>query len=148
VDSEAEPVEIGDTNADPVTLGVMSAFLGIGNKIDDASSVLLITTVLLALPVSGKDIVVAVLVAVLSGLAQKFLACRVALDAELFALIAKRPDKIDIFDAALGICAGRRRKPGVRSISSRWVGARRLLNSQLCAFGLQGACFLALLLVR
>lgn len=120
----------------------MSAFLRTGNRIDQASSVLLVATVLLATTVAAKGAVIGMPAALLAGLAEKYFSWRVALDADLFALLQAYPDEIDVFDAALGLCIGQGRKRISRSVSSRWVGARRLLCIQLCAFGLQAAWLL------
>lgn len=117
----------------------MLAFLHLGRRIDHASSVFLIGAILLA-ATSGKLVLLA---GIMLALAEKYWAWRVALDAELFDLLRRCPERLAEFDAALAICAGRRHAPPARALESRWLGARRLLCRQAAAFGLQAACLIA-----
>lgn len=111
----------------PATAAVMAAFLRTGKQIDQASMLL----VLIAAIVSGPWLVLALLAA---GV-QKYHALRVALDAELFAVLERHPEHSTQWDAALALCAGR--PVSSRPLVQRWQGARRLQQRQIAAFAVQ-----------
>jgi hypothetical protein len=111
----------------PVTAAVMAAFLRIGKQIDLASMLLLLTAVLLRPALTA----VLALTLVAAGI-QKYYALRVALDADLFAILARHPEQHEQWDAALALCAGR--APSARPLAQRWQGARRLQRWQIAGF--------------
>lgn len=111
----------------PVTAAVMAAFLRTGKQIDQASMLL----VLVAAILSGPSLVLALLAA---GV-QKYYALRVALDADLFAVLERHPESGGQWDAALALCAGRPQSS--RPLIQRWQGARRLQQRQRAAFAVQ-----------
>lgn len=115
----------------PVTAGVMSAFLRTGKQIDQASMLL----VLVAAILSGPWLVLALLAA---GV-QKYYALRVALDADLLAILERHPEHSTQWDAALALCAGR--PPSSRPLIQRWQGARRLQQRQIASFAVQIVLF-------
>ncbi|WP_223652968.1 hypothetical protein [Hymenobacter psoromatis] len=87
--------------------GVVRGFLRAGRVLDGCSSVLLLGTLVLAASAEQPLAVGAALLAFgLAGL-QKYLAWRVALDAELFALLSPQPPPLADFDAALAAFLGR-----------------------------------------
>ena len=127
----------------PMALGVMIALLRSGRQIDHASTILLLAAVLwapAATPGVGRALLCAVM---LLAVAEKYFAWRVALDAALFALLARAPDHGGLFDAALAMCIGGGNDRQVRTLASRWGGARRLLRRQAAAVGIQAGCLIA-----
>jgi hypothetical protein len=128
----------------PMTPAVMAAFLRTGRMTDHASSAILIGVLVLA-GGTGAGIAPAALgAALVVALTEKYFAWRVALDAELFAVLAQHDD-MAAFDHALETCAGRKPASPPRSLASRWSGARRLLFCQIACFGLQAAGLAAML---
>lgn len=111
---------------------VLVGFLKAGRVLDRASSVLLLAALLLA-PAAP---LLAVAAATALGLLAKYLAWRVALDAEFFQLLDAQPAAPDEFDLALAALLGRP-VPAPRTMPSRVAGARRLLVRQAVALGLQ-----------
>lgn len=139
--------EVSRSVAHPVALGVMSAFLRVGTHVDHASSVVLIGTFLFALKASSDITVIGLPIALLLALAEKYFAWRVALDAELFGLLRQFPNDMADFDSALATCIGRKNEIPARSMTSRWLGARRLLCRQASVFALQSACLITILML-
>lgn len=121
-----------------IEAAVMAAFLRTGKQIDLASMLLLLIGA-----VWTTDALMAV--ALLAAGIQKYYALRVALDADLFSILARHPEQLAQFDTTLALCA--RRPVSRRSLTLRWQGARRLQVRQLVAFMLQLAVF-AFLLVK
>ncbi|WP_454691942.1 hypothetical protein [Achromobacter aloeverae] len=85
----------------------------------------------------------------LAGVAQRYYALRVALDASLFSRLYARPmvDDHDLLrlDNGLALLGGRKDgAPGgaPRGLRSRWMGALRLLRRQLACCALQALCLL------
>jgi hypothetical protein len=115
---------------------VMAAFLRTGRQVDQASMLLLLTAVLLR-----PSLTAALALTLLAAGIQKYYALRVALDADLFAVLARHPEHSAQWDAALALCA--RRPVSARPLTQRWQGARRFQQRQVAAFGSQLA-FLAL----
>ncbi len=111
-----------------ISAAVMAAFLRTGKQVDQASMLLFLAAVIVT---SGPLVALALLAA---GI-QKYYALRVALDADLFAILARHPEQLAHFDAALALCA--RRPASTRPLALRWQGARRLQQRQIGAFGLQ-----------
>ncbi|NHZ95323.1 hypothetical protein [Massilia sp. CCM 8734] len=109
--------------------GVMASFLRVGAPIDHASSLLLALGVVCAL--LGSSSPVAPALALLLGLAEKYFAWRAALDADLFAVLARDPGHEAAFDAALGACMGRSTPLPQRTLAQRWQGALRFLLWQI-----------------
>jgi hypothetical protein len=127
-----------------MTPAVMAAFLRTGRMFDHASSAILIGVLVLA-GAAGAGVAPAALgAALVLALAEKYFAWRVALDAELFAVLAQRDD-MAAFDYALETCAGRKPDIPPRSLANRWAGARRLLFCQIACSGLQAAGLAAML---
>ena len=138
-------------NISKLHLQLLVTLLRRGVAIDNASSVLTVLALLvgfapwLAISVNVWATSVAVILLLL-GLAEKYWAQRVAIDAELFSLLAQRTDD---FDSALSeldhALYGLGLAPAVaaRSLSERSRGALRLLRWQASFFGVQ--CVLALL---
>ena len=121
----------------PVMLRVVQGFLRAGRVLDGASSVLLLGTLGRALlPATGLARATLAAALALAAL-EKYLAWRVALDAEFFALLHEQPALALDFDAALAAFLGRRATPPARSLASRWRGARRLVIYQGAALGAQ-----------
>lgn len=111
---------------------VLLGFLRAGRVLDGASSVLLLGALVLA-PAAP---LAAVAVAAALALLEKYLAWRVALDAEFFALLDATPAAPDEFDLALAAFLGCP-VPAPRSLPSRQQGARQLLLRQVLALGAQ-----------
>jgi hypothetical protein len=135
---------VDEPAANPMTPAVMAAFLRTGRMADHASSALLIGVLALAAGTGAGVAPAALGAALVLALAEKYFAWRVALDAELFAVLAQHDD-MAAFDSALEICAGRKPAVPPRSLASRWSGARRLLLCQIACFGLQAASLAAML---
>ena len=138
-----------DKNASPdhpMAWGIMAAFMRTGKKLDHASSVLLLGMLLLyTVHFSSYLNSLLMLLALLLALLEKYLAWRVALDAELFALLSRWPEETAAFDAALAAALSRPPAQPRRSMQSRWLGARRLLYLQVAACVAQVLMLLALL---
>lgn len=131
------------------TLPVLLGFLRAGRTLDAASSVLLLVTLGLAglmglarPSAPGWLPATAALVALALGLFEKYLAWRVALDAEFFAFLREQPSAGADFDQALAEFMGRPAPGGPgRDLPDRWRGARRLVRRQ--AWALFGQAVLA-----
>jgi hypothetical protein len=129
----------------PIAARVVAGFLKAGRVLDGASSVLLLGTLLLARgPLSGLALVV-LGIALALALAAKYLAWRVALDAEFFTLLHEQPTQTAAFDAALAAFLGRPAPVAGRSLASRCRGARRLVICQALLVGLQAGGLLLVL---
>jgi hypothetical protein len=121
-------------NADnPVMLRVVLGFLRAGRVLDGASSVLLLGTLGRALLPASALVVAGLAIALLLAALAKYLAWRVALDVEFFALLHEQPAQAADFDAALAAFLGRKAAP----LASRWQGARRLVIYQAVVLGTQ-----------
>ncbi|UOD28137.1 hypothetical protein INH39_22070 [Massilia violaceinigra] len=125
--------------------GVMASFLHVGAPVDHASSLLLALGVLCAL--LGHAAPLAGLLALLLGLGEKYFAWRAALDAELFAVLARDPGNEAAFDTALGACMGRGTPMPQRTLAQRWPGARRFLLWQIGLVLAQALLLAAMLLL-
>ena len=113
-----------------VRLRVLLGFLRAGRVLDHGSSGLLVGALLLG-PVVGAGPAAGFFGgAGLRGLLEKYLAWRVALDAEFFALLLAQPGREAAFDAALAEFRGRPAVAAARPMASRWQGARRLVRRQ------------------
>ena len=120
-----------------VRLRVLLGFLRAGRVLDHGSSGLLLGALVLG-PVVGSGPAVWVFSsAVLLGLLEKYLAWRVALDAEFFALLLEQPGREAAFDAALAEFMGRPAAAQTRPLASRWQGARRLVRRQAAVLAAQ-----------
>lgn len=108
----------------------MAAFLRTGKQIDQASMLLLLSAVLLR-----PALTAGLALALAAAGVQKYYALRVALDGDLFAILARHPEQAAPWDAALARCAGR--APSARPLAQRWQGARRLQRWQILALLLQ-----------
>ncbi|RSZ57428.1 hypothetical protein HF313_11880 [Massilia atriviolacea] len=124
--------------------GVMAAFLRVGAPVDHASSLLLALGVLCGLLAP----MALALAALLLGMAEKYVAWRAALDADLFALLARDPGNDAGFDAALGACLGRGDPLPQRTLAQRWQGARRFLLWQIALVLAQALLLAAMLILR
>ena len=120
-----------------VWLRVLLGFLKAGRVLDHGSSVLLLGALVLGARASAGPGMAALGGAVLLGLLEKYLAWRVALDAEFFALLLEQPGQEAAFDAALSAFLGRPAAAETRPLASRWQGARRLVRLQAGALGAQ-----------
>lgn len=121
----------------PVAVGVIAAFMRNARIVDQLSSLLLIGTFLLLLASPFWIGTIAAGVALAVGVAEKYFAWRVALDADLFAVLEQHPQQAKKFDAAMAALLERPTPPRTRSMASRWQGARRLLLGQAVALGVQ-----------
>jgi len=129
----------------PLAARVVAGFLKAGRVLDHASSVLLLGTLVLARGPFSALAFGALGLALALAVAAKYLAWRVALDAEFFTLLHEQPTQTAAFDAALAAFLGRPAPVGGRSLASRCRGARRLVVCQALLVGLQvGALLLAL----
>ena len=120
-----------------VRLRVLLGFLKAGRVLDHGSSVLLLGALLVGGRGSSGLGAAVFGGATLLGLLEKYLAWRVALDAEFFALLLEQPGQEAAFDAALTEFLGRPAAPATRPMASRWPGARRLVRLQATALGAQ-----------
>jgi hypothetical protein len=116
---------------------VMAAFLRTGKHIDQASMVLVLSAI-----VWRPALTAALALTLLAAGVQKYYALRVALDADLFAILALHPEDSVQWDAALALCAGR--PVSTRPLALRWQGARRLQKCQMAAFAVQLAALACL----
>jgi hypothetical protein len=138
-----------DTVTHPVAWGVMTAFLRTGKDVDHASSVLLLGTLLLySARFSSCLSSLVMLLALLLALVEKYFAWRVALDAELFALLGRAPDETRVFDKALAASLGRKPVVRQRTVQSRWLGAKRYLRYQGVACVSQALIMSALIVLE
>jgi hypothetical protein len=135
---------VNEPRANPMTPAVMAAFLRTGRMADHASSAILIGVLALAGGTGAGAPPAALGAALLLALVEKYFAWRVALDAELFAVLALHDD-VAAFDHALETCAGRKPDVPPRPLARRWRGARGLLLCQIVCFGLQAAGLAAML---
>jgi hypothetical protein len=119
----------------PLAARVVAGFLKAGRVLDGASSVLLLGTLVLAHGPLSTPVLVIMLVALALAVAAKYLAWRVALDAEFFALLHEQPTQTAPFDAALAAFLGRPVPVAGRSLASRCQGARRLIIYQVLLVG-------------
>jgi hypothetical protein len=146
-----DPVSLdrSTTSAHPVAWGVMTAFLRTGKNVDDASSVLLLGMLLLyAAQFSPYLTSLVMLLALLLALVEKYLAWRVALDAEFFALLSRAPEETTVFDEALAAALGRKQVLPQRSMQSRWLGAKQLLRYQVVVCVSQALIIIALIVLH
>jgi hypothetical protein len=127
---------------------VVAGFLKAGRVLDGASSVLLLGTLVLALGPLSALLLGVISIALALALAAKYLAWRVALDAEFFTLLHEQPTQTAAFDAALAAFLGRPAPVAGRSLASRCQGARRLVVCQALLVGLQAGGLLLLLALR
>lgn len=128
----------------PLAMRVVAGFLKAGRVLDGASSVLLLGTVVLTRTpfstLSGALLGIAFTLALVA----KYLAWRVALDAEFFTLLHEQPTQVAVFDAALASFLGQPAPVAERSLASRCRGARRLVAGQAIATVAQLATVAAL----
>jgi len=127
---------------------VVAGFLKAGRVLDAASSVLLLGTLVLAHEPLSAPVLISILVALVLAVAAKYLAWRVALDAEFFTLLAEQPTQTAAFDTALAAFLGRPAPVAGRSLASRCQGARRLVVWQALLVGGQAASLLLLVLMQ
>ena len=129
--------------ATALSLRVLLGFLRAGRVLDHGSSVLLLGGLVVGLFHSGKTGELVLGWALALGLLAKYLAWRVALDAEFFALLLDQPGHEAAFDQALATFLGRRAPAETRTLASRWQGARRLVRWQAAAVAMQALLLLA-----
>lgn len=131
----------------PVAARVVVGFLKAGRVLDGASSVLLLGTLVLVRGALSPLALGALGLALVLAIAAKYLAWRVELDAEFFALLAEQSTQTVAFDAALASFLGRPAPAAGRPLASRCLGARRLVVQQAWLVGLQAGCLLLLLVL-
>ena len=117
-------------------LRILLGFLRAGRVLDGASSVLLLSTVVLARGAASPVQAAGIALALALGFVEKYLAWRVALDVECFAWLLEQPP-VAAFDEALAAFLGQKPAAAPRSMGSRWRGARRLVRHQAIVLGLQ-----------
>ena len=83
----------------PLAARVVAGFLKAGRVLDNASSVLLLGTLVLARGPLSALVLIVVGLALALAVAAKYLAWRVALDAEFFTLLHEQPTQTAAFDA-------------------------------------------------
>lgn len=127
---------------------VVAGFLKAGRVLDGACSVLLLGTLVLARGPLSALVVAIMLVSLALAVAAKYLAWRVALDAEFFTLLHEQPTQTAAFDVALAAFLGRPAPVASRSLASRCQGARRLVIWQALLVGLQVGGLLLLVLAQ
>ena len=120
-----------------VRLRVLLGFLNAGRVLDHGSSALLLGALALGARAGAGPAVLVLGIAALLGLLEKYLAWRVALDAEFFVLLLEQPGQEASFDAALAEFLGRPVVALARPMASRWQGARRLVRQQAVVLGAQ-----------
>ncbi|MDQ2794540.1 MAG: hypothetical protein M3Y12_11135 [Bacteroidota bacterium] len=120
-----------------VRLRVLLGFLRAGRVLDHGSTGLLLGALVLEAVMRGGPAAWFFGIAALLGLLEKYLAWRVVLDAEFFALLLEQPGQEAAFDAALAEFMGRPATAKTRPMASRWQGARRLVRQQAAALGAQ-----------
>ena len=121
----------------PLATRVVAGFLKAGRVLDGASSVLLLGTLVLVRGPLSMPALGALGIALALAVAAKYLAWRVALDAEFFTLLHEQPAQTVAFDAALAAFLGRPAPVAGRSLASRCRGARQLVICQALLVGLQ-----------
>jgi hypothetical protein len=132
-----------------MTAAVMATFLRTGKPLDHASSVFLLGTVFLYGLQAGSTLAIALtFFALLIALVEKYYAWRVALDAELFAILSLYPDQSAAFDQALAGCLDRPAIAPPRSLHDRWRGAKRLLCWQAALCVIQALAMASLLALK
>lgn len=132
----------------PLAARVVAGFLKAGRVLDGASSVLLLGTLVLARAPLSPLALGALGSALALAIGAKYLAWRVALDAEFFTLLAGQPTQTAAFDAALAAFLGRPVPVAGRSLASRCLGARRLISWQALLVGGQVVGLLLLALTQ
>jgi len=134
----------------PATLPVLLGFLRAGRVFDAASSVLLLGSLGLAWQPAPAWLAAGVLAALGLGLLEKYLAWRVALDAEFFAFLREQLGAAADFDQALAEFRGQAAvvPSPPRELPSRWRGARRLVLRQAWVLGAQAGLVAALVAAR
>ena len=132
----------------PVALNVLTSFLKTGRLIDHASSAALICSFIVTLQPVSWVTELGLLSALILAIIEKYFAWRVTLDAELFAVLAAHPQETRTFDNALATVLGRKINPPIRTMQSRWLGAKRLLRNQSISFGLQIAVLILIVVVQ
>ncbi|MEJ7806060.1 MAG: hypothetical protein WKG03_09110 [Telluria sp.] len=118
-----------------IDAAVMAAFLRTGRQLDQASMLLLLVAIALAIGARGPALAMLLGLNLAAAGIAKYYALRVALDADLFAVLARHPERIAQWDAALAFCTGR--TESARSLAERWAGARRLQQRQIAALTVQ-----------
>jgi hypothetical protein len=121
----------------PLAARVVAGFLKAGRVLDGASSVLLLGTLVLVRGPLSMSALGALGIALALAVAAKYLAWRVALDAEFFTLLHEQSAQTVAFDAALAAFLERPAPVAGRSLASRCRGARRLVICQALLVGLQ-----------
>lgn len=119
---------------------IAAAILRRGALLHTASLVLTVATVIGGVatrPGSSWVVVMAVVAAL--GIVEFWLAARVALDAELFDVLAARPSDLTGFDRAMQNLGLMPPAKANRPVADRIRGAFRLLKLQALTLGLQGA---------
>lgn len=123
---------------------VVAGFLKAGRVLDGLSSALLLGTLLLVRQPASPLFITLLSMALGLAVAAKYLAWRVALDAEFFALLHEHPARAGEFDAALAAFLERPTPLAGRSLASRCRGARRLVAGQAIVTAAQLAAVVAL----
>ncbi len=131
-----------------MSLRVLLGFLRAGRVLDHGSSVLLLGGLVVGLLQSGRAGALALGIALALGLLAKYLAWRVALDAEFFALLLEQPGHEAAFDQALATFLGRPAPAATRTLASRWQGARQLVRRQAAVVAVQALLLVAAWAVR
>ena len=129
--------------ATAMSLRVLLGFLRAGRVLDHGSSVLLLGGLVAGLLKSGGTGELVMGWALALGALAKYLAWRVALDAEFFALLLEQPGHEAAFDQALATFLGRPAPAETRTLASRWQGARRLVRRQAAVVAMQGLLLVA-----
>ncbi|MDQ2769968.1 MAG: hypothetical protein M3Y54_05650 [Bacteroidota bacterium] len=126
----ARQADLLPNQAAEMNLRVLLGFLRAGRVLDHGSSVLLLAGLLAWMYQPVGPGAPALAGALLAGLLAKYLAWRVALDAEFFALLLAQPGRVAAFDYSLAAFLGRPAPAETRGLASRWQGARRLVGRQ------------------
>jgi hypothetical protein len=121
--------------ADAKTLAAVTAALLERGRTINGFSIALIIGAILAIALRILE-PIALALSILAGLAQVYLALRVAFDAALFRLLAGQPD-LDALDAALTELRLLPAAKAGRPLGPRIAGARRLFVAQIAAAALQ-----------
>ena len=130
-------------HATEMSLRVLLGFLRAGRILDHGSSVLLLGGLVAGLLKSGGAGELVMGSALVLGALAKYLAWRVALDAEFFALLLEQPGHEAAFDQAMAAFMGRPAPAETRTLASRWQGARRLVRWQAAAVAVQALLLVA-----
>lgn len=132
---------------------VMAAFMASGRSLERGSLLLMMVASLTCLSglLSTTLAATCLVLHLLLALAAMYYAWRVALDAKLFEVLAQHREQSSEFDTALSYCLGKE-TPAMRTVASRWSGARRLLCYQTAFVFMQAVAaigtILAALLMR